>query len=110
VAVGGVLGRRGLGSFELGRAGGAFASPLLNPWKNVPHVGPLVDALLAGLASVDPALEHGYGTLALRPAPGRAGRYYYVTDTSTLYRDNGASWDAQSAGGGASSGFVIALG
>lgn len=34
------------------------------------------------------------GTLAARPATMPAGSLYYVTDTSTLYRSNGATWDS----------------
>lgn len=37
------------------------------------------------------------GTLAARPAPGKAGRFYKVTnaaaDAATVFYDNGASWD-----------------
>jgi hypothetical protein len=36
------------------------------------------------------------GTNAARPAPGTAGRYYYATDTGTLYRDDGTAWNAVS--------------
>jgi hypothetical protein len=32
------------------------------------------------------------GTLASRPAPARAGRLYWATDTKVLYRDDGANW------------------
>ena len=30
---------------------------------------------------------------ANRPTAGIAGRSFFATDTNTLYRDNGASWD-----------------
>lgn len=33
------------------------------------------------------------GTHASRPAAGTAGSLYYETDTFTLFRDNGSSWD-----------------
>src|SRR3954467_12574552 len=36
----------------------------------------------------------GRGTLAARPSTMPAGSLYYVTDTSTLYRSNGATWDS----------------
>ncbi len=36
----------------------------------------------------------GRGTLAARPAFGTAGRLYYVTDDSTLYRDSGSAWES----------------
>lgn len=32
------------------------------------------------------------GTFAARPAAGKAGRYYWATDTSQLFRDNGTTW------------------
>jgi hypothetical protein len=44
---------------------------------------------------------HGYGVAASRPAAGIVGRYYYATDTTTLYRDNGTTWDTQTSGGSA---------
>lgn len=46
------------------------------------------------------------GTLAARPAASAAGRIYYATDTDTLYRDTGSSWDALdiAAAGGAAGG------
>lgn len=34
------------------------------------------------------------GVAASRPAAGTAGRLYYATDTDTLSRDNGSSWDS----------------
>lgn len=34
------------------------------------------------------------GVFASRPASATAGLLYYSTDTDTLYRDNGVSWDA----------------
>lgn len=36
--------------------------------------------------------------LANRPLPGVSGRIFLTTDTKTLYRDNGVSWDVISAG------------
>lgn len=43
----------------------------------------------------------GYGTHAARPAAGSAGRLYYETDTATLFRDNGTTWDSLTLGSGA---------
>lgn len=51
------------------------------------------------MTAVTPSLAadiHGRGVLASRPAAGLVGREYYATDNTTSYRDNGASWDAQS--------------
>ncbi len=40
-------------------------------------------------------------TLANRPAAGTAGRLFYDTTNSILYRDNGSTWDSvEGAGGG----------
>ena len=44
----------------------------------------------------------GRGTLASRPATMPEGSLYFVTDTNTLYRSNGATWDAVEAAVGAS--------
>lgn len=35
---------------------------------------------------------NGYGLLAARPAAGIAGRLYFGSDTSLVYRDDGSSW------------------
>ena len=35
------------------------------------------------------------GLLAGRGAAGTAGKHYFATDTGIMYRDNGASWDAE---------------
>lgn len=35
----------------------------------------------------------GYGLAASRPAAGVPGRLFYASDTDTLSRDNGATWD-----------------
>lgn len=40
------------------------------------------------------------GTHASRPSAGIDGRLYYETDTNTLYRDNGSSWDSVEGSGG----------
>lgn len=40
------------------------------------------------------------GTLAARPAAASAGRIYFDTTNSILYRDNGASWDSIEGSGG----------
>jgi len=37
------------------------------------------------------------GLLSARPSASIAGRLYYATDTSTLYRDNGSTWDTVEA-------------
>jgi hypothetical protein len=41
----------------------------------------------------------GRGLHSARPAAGTPGSIYYETDTSTLFRDNGASWDNIEAAG-----------
>lgn len=46
---------------------------------------------------------------ANRPSAGIAGRLFYATDTSQLYRDNGASWDTYSGAGGGGSGTVTSV-
>lgn len=38
------------------------------------------------------AREIAFGTFAARPAAGTAGRWYFATDTGTLYADTGAAW------------------
>lgn len=43
----------------------------------------------------------GYGLLSARPAASVAGRFYYATDTSFMYRDNGSTWDTLAVGAGA---------
>lgn len=35
----------------------------------------------------------GYGVAASRPTAGTPGRLYYATDTDTMSRDNGSTWD-----------------
>lgn len=35
---------------------------------------------------------YGQGTFNARPAAGLEGRFYYATDTATLYYDTGAAW------------------
>lgn len=56
------------------------------------------------------AIIHARGTLAARPAAGSPGHLYFVTDTSTMYRDNGSSWDSvEGAGGLADMGTVTYL-
>jgi hypothetical protein len=40
---------------------------------------------------------HGYGLLADRPTAGLAGRIYFASDESILYRDNGTTWDEMGA-------------
>lgn len=46
------------------------------------------------------ATVFGYGLLSARAAASVAGRFYYATDTSIMYRDNGSSWDALAVGAG----------
>lgn len=41
------------------------------------------------------------GTLAARPAAGIAGRLYYDTTNSILYRDSGSAWESVEAGASA---------
>lgn len=43
----------------------------------------------------------GRGLLSARPAAGTPGALYYATDTSTMYRDNGTSWDNVEGAGAA---------
>lgn len=52
------------------------------------------------MATVSLAAAIGYGLASARPAAGIAGRLYYATDTSTLSRDNGSSWDSLTLAGG----------
>ncbi|MEO7398394.1 MAG: hypothetical protein ABIW84_07510 [Ilumatobacteraceae bacterium] len=40
------------------------------------------------------------GTLAARPASASAGRLYFDTTNSIMYRDNGSSWDSVEGAGG----------
>lgn len=42
----------------------------------------------------------GYGLLSARAAASVAGRFYYATDTSLMYRDNGSTWDTLAVGAG----------
>lgn len=52
----------------------------------------------------------GYGTFPARPAAGSAGRLYYESDTDTLLRDNGSTWDALNLGsGGGGTHPIVAL-
>jgi phage-related tail fiber protein len=39
------------------------------------------------------ATSFGSGLLSARPSAGTANRFYITTDTFSLYRDNGSSWD-----------------
>lgn len=49
-------------------------------------------------------------TLANRPAAGVAGRVFYDTTNSILYRDNGSAWQSiEGAGGGGGSGTVTSV-
>lgn len=42
----------------------------------------------------------GYGLLSARAAASVAGRFYYATDTTFMYRDNGSTWDTLTVGAG----------
>jgi hypothetical protein len=42
----------------------------------------------------------GYGLLSARAAASVAGRFYYATDTTLMYRDNGSTWDTLGVGTG----------
>lgn len=46
------------------------------------------------------ATVFGYGLLSARAAASVAGRFYYATDTTLMYRDNGSTWDTLSVGTG----------
>lgn len=46
------------------------------------------------------ATVFGYGLLSARAAASVAGRFYYATDTTFMYRDNGSTWDTLSVGAG----------
>jgi hypothetical protein len=49
---------------------------------------------LTGDASADADIKHAHktGTLASRPAAGKAGRLYFTTDTKQLFFDDGSNW------------------
>jgi len=73
-----------------------MAIPRPNPWKNVPHVGPLIDDVQTALDPAEAVQWEDmlmYGLASARPAADIVGRYYYASDTQTAYRDNGTSWD-----------------
>lgn len=55
------------------------------------------------------AVSIAEGTHAARPAAGTAGLVYIETDTKTVWRDNGASWDQVGSSGGGSSGGGISI-
>lgn len=50
-----------------------------------------------------------YGTAANRPAAGKAGRFYFATDTSVISYDNGTAWSTfmSSSGGPAAEAFPV---
>jgi hypothetical protein len=55
---------------------------------------PLRDAdVWSQVASFDGSHGIGYGLLSARPSGSAVGVGYWATDTSTLYRWNGSSWD-----------------
>lgn len=50
--------------------------------------------------------EITFGTLASRPAAGTSGRYFYATDTSQYFADNGSAW-INLVSGGASGVYAV---
>jgi hypothetical protein len=49
--------------------------------------------VLALATKLDPLVAtQSQGTIAARPAAASAGRFYYATDTATLFYDNGSAW------------------
>lgn len=54
----------------------------------------LTDALVNALNNLNFAVQerHGVGTLANRPNPGAAGRFYFATDQNILYLDVNGNW------------------
>lgn len=75
-----------------------------NPYPqngDVPSIPAHIQALAVAL---DDVAKDDQGVLASRPTstpgtPGKRGRYYYATDTSQLFRDNGTGWDEIPIGG-----------
>lgn len=56
------------------------------------------------------AREITFDTLTNRPAPGTAGRFYYATDTVSLFADDGVAWQQVGTGGvGMTLGLYLAL-
>lgn len=68
-------------------AGGSSAAP-----ASATYVTLTANAALTAEAVLGSAVIMA-GIAAARPAAGTAGRLYYATDTDTLSRDNGVSWD-----------------
>jgi hypothetical protein len=52
----------------------------------------LLDQNWAAIATYVNAREITFGLLSARPTAGTAGRYYFATDNTILYADNGTSW------------------
>ena len=71
-----------------------------NPKQDVgPQMATLIRALnqLTGTLGLAVSERHGLGDSSTRPSPGIKGRFFFATDTSILYVDNGNVW--QSIGG-----------
>jgi len=62
-------------------------SPLLTESANMDDQ---IGAMALALDNI--AKDLTQNTLANRPAAGKIGRYYYATDYSILFRDNGTAW------------------
>lgn len=94
----GTITDNGDGTFTYTPAGGGGGAPT--------DAGYVVTAA-NGTLSAESLLSDviGRGVTGSRPAAGVAGRLYFDTSTSILYRDNGSSWDSVegSSGGGGSS-------
>lgn len=66
-------------------------------YPNLAQAADLADIVQKLAEDVDAAMVgFGINTHALRPAAGKAGRFYYETDTSILFLDDGATWIQQS--------------
>lgn len=68
-------------------AGGASAAPASASYVTTAAEAGLSNEKVLGTAVIMA------GLVAARPAAGTGGRLYYATDTDTLSRDNGVSWD-----------------
>ena len=75
--------------WELGAGGGGGADPLDT------YIVATVGGAHNNANDIAVAVVNGYGTLGARPAAGTAGYTYFASDTAQQYRDNGATWDAE---------------
>lgn len=50
----------------------------------------------------------GQGVFSARPAAGTSGRFFYATDTASMYYDTGSAW-VLALGGGSGGGRVSTL-